>query len=149
MGLIVHPAWWPSAGRVRTLNDLLNENDLLDLNPDITSEMARFYVKVALSRARAAAPCIVEEEFPFKDDVQAILIPAVFRWHENGPGSQQSKSVTAGPFGQVQSVDTRTFGGMSLTNAEKRDLAALCREWKGEGTRRRVFSYVPGKGVRR
>lgn len=131
------------------MSELLDKQDLLDVNADVPDGMAEFYVKVALSRARRAAPCIVEDGFPFKGDVQAILLPAILRWHENGVGSQQSKSVTAGPFGQVQSVDTRTFGGLTLTNAERRELAGLCREWKGEGTRRRVFSYVPGKGVRR
>lgn len=130
-------------------SELISYEDLVKVIPDLGVDEAEIYIELAEARARFEAPCVDDAGFPYGDMVRAVLVSTILKWHHNGPGAATTTNYSAGPFAMGNTVDTRVVSGYTLANADKRDLRALCQRWRGDGSaRRRVFSYVPGRGVR-
>lgn len=102
---------------------------------DIEARIRSVWVKAAL-----AAPCINDPEFPYTDQVVAILAPAVARWIRVGVGGMATHQQSAGPFSQSVSFDNRYSD--RLTRDEKSELVALCRQFRSQ-RRGRAFSVTP------
>lgn len=105
-----------------------------DLPQDVRdSELAGMFLAGANARAKRVAPCLLEDG---KDDARAeakmILIGAIRRWAEAGPGAIQQQS--AGPF--AMTLDTRQKTGFNLWPSEITDLQDLCA---GEGSFTKAF----------
>lgn len=130
------------------MGQFLEYEDIEPIAPDLPVGTAEFYIELAETKAEFEAPCITEDGFPYGAMVKAILLSVILKWHHNGPGAATTTNFTAGPFGMANTVDTRTVSGYTFSTADKRDLRTLCQRWKGDGkTRRRAWSYVPGRGV--
>jgi hypothetical protein len=69
--------------------------DLLALNPRLDPAALQRLIDGTVARAAALAPCILDDDFPFNDAAQAVLIDVILRRAEVGAGAIQSE--TAGP----------------------------------------------------
>jgi len=100
-----------------------------DLEPFATIDAikAAAMIEDAMAIAARVAPCIITEEFLYDAAARAILRGAVIRWHEAGSGAMSAQSITTGPFGQSQTVDTRQTRRSMFWPSEIEQLQDLCK----------------------
>lgn len=104
----------------------LTLSDLIPFAPEINEDVALLMIDDAVATATVVAPCIITEEFAYPEAARAILRGAVLRWHESGTGAMQSTSVTAGPFAQSNTFDTRQIRKAMFWPSEIKELRKLC-----------------------
>lgn len=124
---------------------LLTVADLLPFRPDIDQAKAGELIVDVVALARAAAPCIDDVMFPYKDAVKAILRQAVLRRDAQGTGAVTTLQETAGPLGMTQTIDTTqtAAGGAILWPSEIARIKDFCTQWKSGAPRRKAFTVVP------
>lgn len=122
--------------------DPLSIRDYLENPEAITEESLTARIKSVWVKAAAAAPCINEPDFPYIEELEAILGPVVDRWIKAGPGGVTSEQRTVGPSSQSITFDSRIAYGDRLTRDEKLLLSSLCKRWKAD-RRPRAFSITP------
>lgn len=122
----------------------LTPADLTPFAPDLNEDLAQLMIDDAVATAAVVAPCIVTDEFAYPEAAKAILRGAILRWHESGTGAMQSKSMTAGPFAQTDTFDTRQVRRGMFWPSEIKDLRKLCNS-----AGRRAFSIdlAPDAGI--
>lgn len=101
-----------------------------DLEPfaDIAIDKAEAMIEDALAMATRVAPCITEPDFDQQAAVKAVLRGAILRWDESGQGGLTAQQVTAGPYSQSNSFDTRTTRKTLFWPSEIEALQELCSE---------------------
>lgn len=102
--------------------------DVLAFNSDLDVKQVELLLRDGLAMARMIAPCIDDPDFAFVDAASAIIRGAVIRWAESGSGAVQSEQLTAGPFGQSTTFDTRQTRRSLFYPSEKTELEKLCKQ---------------------
>lgn len=104
----------------------LDPDEVLAFSPDLDPKVVDILIRDGLAMARRVAPCIDDDDFPHVDAATAIIRSAVLRWAESGGGAVSSNALTAGPFGQTVSYDTRQSRRSLFFPKEIRALEGLC-----------------------
>lgn len=118
-----------------------------DLEPfaDIEAVKAAVMVEDAEAMAILAAPCLPDLISPATGEtpadaaireaklaaLRAILRGAILRWNEAGTGALQSRQDQVGPFGQMQTLDTRQTRKGMFWPSEIEQLQSLCSGARG------------------
>lgn len=122
---------------------LLTPADVLLFAPELGEEKAQALIDDAIAWALMYAPCIASDDFTNRNAAKAIIRRAILREKDSGQGAVQSQQRTAGPYGFMQTVDTRSRQGESIfTDTEQADLARLCGTDPGN-----AFSIMPNMGT--
>lgn len=104
----------------------LEVEDLQVFAPSIDEAKAEAMIEDALALAEQVAPCILETDFAYPGAAKAILRGAILRWNDSGSGALSAHSLTAGPYGQTQSFDTRSPRRSLFFPSEITELQKLC-----------------------
>lgn len=120
----------------------LAARDYLDDHCALSDEALELRIRSVWVKAALAAPCINDPDFPYIEEVEAILGPVLARWVRVGAGGLTTEQRSVGPFSQSTSFDSRSAYGDRLTREEKLDLAKLCRRFRND-RRGRAFSVTP------
>lgn len=127
------------------MGTFLQFSDLSPLAPSLTEAEAAIIIEDVEAQAVEAAPCILEDGFPYAPSIKSILRQAALRWHRTGGSGVTTVQASRGPYSQSTTIDTRSSGEGRLWPSEAKRLQALCRRWKqGETGRRKAFTILPG-----
>lgn len=107
----------------------LDIDDLLPFIPEMDELKAELMIEDAIALAGLYAPCIVSGEDLSEARAAAaksIIRRAIIRLEDAGSGALSSTQVSAGPFQQSDSFDTRSLGMNLFTRVEADQLRKLC-----------------------
>lgn len=132
-----------------------------DLTPFAVIDAAKAAAMIVDAEAMAilAAPCLVTlatipvgelpEALALRTAkiaaTKAILRGAILRWNEAGTGALSAGGLTAGPFGQQQTFDTRVMRKAMFYPSEVEQLQGICST--GESGKAFTVDTVPGSSI--
>ncbi|WP_060929975.1 hypothetical protein [Granulicoccus phenolivorans] len=129
--MILEPAEVP-AGIAATIGDSI----LLDL-----------MIAALNSQVSRVAPCLTDAPDTGKlAEAKLIMLATLERWGKAGSGGLQTQQMTAGPFANTTTVDTRTRAGWKLWPSDIKALQELCKEPTGREGKAFTVDLGPGWG---